>query len=159
MFNLYFKLSDDFEQKIYMRSMKYMTTLDTMGNEYVEIYDPKKFISLEEYFEKAKFIGRYLTDYDENKLVLLYDSNILGIGYNLENEEYEIIPAAIMMQYHNTYCFDLGDKADKIETEPTKVISNILKNRLKKSNNYNHVNLAMEENVKRLSKVVAKKEI
>lgn len=54
MYNLYFKLDDD-NLNIYMKTMQYMTTINSEGKEIVELYDPEKFILVEEYFKNKNY--------------------------------------------------------------------------------------------------------
>ena len=112
MYNIYFKLNEENPQKkdlVYMRSMNMMTA-NNNGKEVFAFYDPKNFIQADEYFEKAELISQFvrcpnlrLSQNKEDKalahFVLIYATDQLGIGYNLESESYEIISSKYMKNY------------------------------------------------------------
>ena len=123
MFNLYFKLSDNFDQKIYMRSMKYMTALDENGNEYVEIYKPETFVSVEEFFKEATYIGQTVVDKSGKQYAILYRTNQLLINYNIDSKEYEVLNTKLLNG--NLSISDLKI-SDNIEKNPFTIIRAML---------------------------------
>ena len=105
--NLYFKKTMDDSSAsnlVYMKTMCYMTSIDEKGKEIVEMYDEDKFISVNEYFNKATLINKFasrvkpvkigkiddISFINEDKYsynyILIYANKDLGIGYDLETE-------------------------------------------------------------------------
>ena len=127
MYNLYFKLNDN---NIYMRSMQYMTAINRDGKEVVEFYNPELFIFVEEYFKQAEYIGR-ISSYDitNEHFILLYDSNMLGIGYNIDTDVYEIIPHEVMELYRSSYNYIWDYENQNVSIEPTEIVRTMLKKR------------------------------
>ena len=135
------KLSDNFDQKIYMRSMKYMTALDENGNEYVEIYKPETFVSVEEFFKKATYIGQTVVDKSGKQYAILYRTNQLLINYNIDSKEYEVLNTKLLNG--NLSISDLKI-SDNIEKNPFTIIRAMLNVQLEHEKDYN-MDLIMQE--------------
>lgn len=154
MYNLYFKLNNEYDQKIYMRSMKYMTALDAYGNECVEIYDPEKFISVEKYFNQAEYVGRYLVNNEEQAITLLYDSKLLGIGYDERKDEYELLSRSTMDRYHQSFNYHLAEESKAGDKNPRVIVRSLLQEQLKKTNEkHSSFDREIDYNVKKLERV------
>lgn len=125
MINLYFKLSDNSDKKVYMRTMKYMTTLDENGNEHVEIYQPEKFISTDDYFKKAKLIARQAHDKVGNVYNLVYGLNNLYINYSVTDNTFELVNGE-----NKDMAISASKILDNIETTPVLIVKNMLNNQL-----------------------------
>lgn len=155
MYNLYFKkeLVDNEVNAdlIFVRTMKYVTALNEHKKEVVEFYDPERFIPAADYFKKAQLVGQYaeravpttcgnledvsyMNEGNTNNFVLIYITDELGIGYDIESESYEIIPT--------TYCKDykqggwkLNGVCDVVNTMPEIIAKKLLLQQSVKENN------------------------
>lgn len=168
MYNLYFKLSDS--EKIYMRSMQYMTTLDSKGNEYVEFYHEEKFISVNEFFKNADYIGKYaqrvkpvqcgeysdISYTDEDNFVMLYATNKFGIGYDIDTNSYDFITEKYMRDY-KTNGWQFGKECTPCVTKPEEIVRTVLKETLDSAYSKNNkVNKEMAYNYNKLERMKTK---
>ncbi len=154
--NLYFKKTMDDSSAsnlVYMKTMCYMTSIDEKGKEIVEMYDEDKFISVNEYFNKATLINKFasrvkpvkigkiddISFINEDKYsynyILIYANKDLGIGYDLETESYEVIPTIYICDY-NCGGWKLGAEVSTLQTDKKFVIRNILGQMISNQNSY-----------------------
>lgn len=150
MYNLYFKLNDN---NIYMRSMQYMIAVDGEGKEVVEFYNPELFISVEEYFKQAEYVG-YFAERTESisnaqasnqqAFALLYKTENLGIGYEVDTNSYKLLPKEYM---YNSWVY--SDECTSVETNKVHIVKSLLMKNMK-------TNSLIENEVKKLNRIKKK---
>lgn len=145
MYNLYFKLNDN---NIYMRSMQYMTAVDGEGKEVAEFYNPEIFISVEEYFKQAEYVGYFVERtepiFNAQAFALLYKTENLGIGYEVETNSYKLLPKEYM---DNNWVY--SDECTSVETNKVHIVKSLLMKNMK-------TNSLIENEVKKLNRIKKK---
>ena len=150
MYNLYFKLNDN---NIYMRSMQYMTAVDGEGKEVVEFYNPELFISVEEYFKQAEYVGYFAERTEpisiaqasnQQAFALLYKTENLGIGYELDTNSYKLLSKEYM---DNNLVY--SDECTSVETNKVHIVKSLLMQNMK-------TNSLIENEIKKLDRIKKK---